>query len=143
MLANPIVFPAYADPIIWFIAMFAMACEVKTAQTLLRKMGSDSTQFGTHLAAIQLLTWIPFLFGVDWVGRNERYAGWCIAGMEVAVILVEAPLIMIASRGWFVMQPPITRGVPWRHAMLASLVGNLVSIAVSLAVPLLIYATSR
>lgn len=143
MLANPVVFPAYAEPLIWLIAMYAMACEIKTAQAVLRKMGADPVRFGPHLFVVQLLTWIPFLFGMDWVGRHSSYPGWCIAGMEAAVVAVEVPLIRIASRGWFLMQVPMTSGVSWRQAIVASLVGNAVSIAVSLVAPLLFFAMVR
>ena len=80
---------------------------------------------------INVATWLVFLCMLS--GRGFAYRPWqavvgMLAGMEAGIVLVEAVLFRLTIRRADV---PGTR-IPWRQALVASLLGNLVSIAVSL-----------
>jgi hypothetical protein len=136
VLANPVVILASADPTDWAIALLALVAEVRADLWMLRRLGRGSRGLWGPLCAINLTTWFAFLIAVDIADRARWPMGFTIGALEAAVVLVEMVLIHSAMRGRL-----FTRGlglVPltWSQALLVSFVGNLVSVAISLAVPL-------
>ncbi len=139
MLANPIIGRLYSDPFVWGVALIAMWVEVRTVVWLLRKWGSDARGLDATLFAVNLTTWLPFLVLVDGVERWPLPTWLAIAGLEGLVVAVEAVLLHAATRGRV-----FSRGLPcaplsWPRAWCASLLGNVMSVAVSVAAPLGIY----
>ena len=138
MIANPVVNPAYADPIIWGVALIAMWAEVRTVLWVMRGFGSDVRGLLAPLFAMNITTWFAFLIAVDHVLAWPLPRAPSITLLEVAVVLVEAALLHSATRGRL-----FTRGLPctpltWPRALLVSLAGNVVSVSVSIVAPLVI-----
>lgn len=139
MLANPVVVPAYASPVIWGFALLAMWVEIGTEVPLLRRMGMASGAI-RPLVLINLMTWLAFLLAVDWFsGRGVQGSGMVvvIAALESLVVIVETILFrQTIGRGvGGVSRQPLMFG----QALKVSLVGNLVSITVSLVMPVAIF----
>ena len=66
MLANPISFPAYADPTLWALALLAIWAEVLTGAWLLgRVVRADLRDFAGRWFVVNLGTWFAFLFALD------------------------------------------------------------------------------
>ena len=134
MLANPILVPAYAEPIVWVFALAAMCAEVHTAQWVMQRLGSDVRGLFAPLLGMNLVTWFVFLVAVDRATRWPLPEWLSITLLEVAVVLVETALLHSATRGRL-----FTRGLPctelsWPRALLVSFAGNLMSVLVSVAV---------
>lgn len=139
MLANPIVIPIYAVPLTWAVAAVAMWAEIAAIQALLRRMGLDVAGLEGRLLVIQICTWVPFLIGVDWASSvAPGREGWPILALELAVVVVETPLLVLAVRGWSAATRRPAASMTWTRALLASVVGNFVSAAVSLGGPLVL-----
>jgi len=130
MLANPVVIPAYADPIIWVVALVAMWAEIGTEVAMLRRQ-TATIGLARTLLLINIMTWLAFLMAVDSLARHGSRLGWGIAGLEVVVVVSESILLWTVlrsgSRGR--QHPPL--GL--LRVMWVALVGNLVSIAISMA----------
>ena len=141
MLANPVVVPIYADPITWGIAICALCVEVWVVLQLLRRMHQNVKGLDGWLGVLNLVTWIPFLIAVDrLVPSSTAGAIAVIAGLEVAVIAVEAVLLHGLLRGKLFAHGLPCRPIGWRDALRISFLGNLASIAVSIGVPMLLVA---
>lgn len=144
MLANPVTIPAHTDPWLWGVALVAMWAEVGTVLLLLRRvLRTDVRGFLAPWFGVNFTTWFAFLLAVDRADRWRLDLGLAIPVLEVAVVLVEMVLLHSATRGRLftshVRCPPIT----WRQALLVVLLGNLVSIAVSLGVPAAVLSLTR
>lgn len=137
MLANPVVIPAEADPVMWMVAIVAMVAEIEIVVRVLRRGGLDTTRVTAWLWLIQLWSWFFFLMAIDRLGHvgNHDQQGWVIGVGEVLVFAVEAPLFWLAARAGRHRADPTRRGVTFGRAVLASALGNLTSLAVGLAVP--------
>lgn len=135
MLANPVIQPAYAEPLIWVLALVAMACEVQVVTWLLRRIGRASPQLQAPLFAINFTTWFVFLVAIDAADRARWPMGPAIAALELAVVLVEAVLLHSAMRGRLFTGKLGLQPVTSAQALWLSFAGNLTSVAVSLAVP--------
>ena len=139
MLANPVVVPAYASPEIWGFALLAMWAEIGTELSMLRRMGITSGAI-RPLMLINLMTWLAFLLAVDWFdGRGVHGSGLVVvfAVLESLVVIVETILIraMIGRGVGGALRQPLM----FVQALKVSLVGNSVSITVSLVMPVAIF----
>ena len=135
MIANPVVNPAYADPLLWGVALLAMWAEVRTVLWSMRRLGSDVRGLLAPLFAMNITTWFAFLIAIDGVHRWPLPEVLSITLLEVGVVLVETALLHSATRGRL-----FTRGLPctpltWPRALLVSFAGNAVSVAVSVVIP--------
>src|SRR5262245_57284347 len=135
MLANPVVVPPYADPRVWGFALLAMWAEVYTVMGLLRRFGSGSQRLLAPLVGINLATWMLFLVGVDCADRCQLPMVTAITVLEGLVVLVEAVLLHAMTRVRLFSRGVRCEPLTWSRAFFVSLVGNLVSIAVSIALP--------
>lgn len=144
VLANPVALPAYADPLLWGIAIVALFFEVWATLRVLRRFGLVDPDFAGPLAMINLCTWIPFLIALDAIDAwpDDRLLLGVVV-LELAVFAVETVLLYHAVRGRFFSSR--TQFVPLgvRPCALAAAVGNAVSLAVSAALPAAIYLSSR
>jgi hypothetical protein len=136
MLANPVVIPAYADPVIWVLAFVAMWAEVRSVLWVMRRLGSDVRGLLAPIFAINIATWFSFLIAVHWVDRAGLPIAFALTSLEVVVVVIEAALLHSATRGRV-----FTRGLPctpltWPRAVLVSFAGNVVSVAVSIVLPI-------
>ncbi len=129
MLANPVVIPAYATPEIWAVALLAMWAEIKTETVLLRQHVPAADLSGA-LLLLNIVTWLAFLIGVEWIDSQKMPLGWGVAILEVCVVVAESLLIWIGIKVWSRAQ----RRSPLRilHVVWVALAGNIVSICVSL-----------
>ncbi|MCU0863479.1 MAG: hypothetical protein MUC36_06800 [Planctomycetes bacterium] len=135
-LPNPVVVGDIDDPIIWTIAAFAMWAEIKVVRSQLRRIRGIDSDLDNVLLLMNLWTWIAFLLAVEaWAGPGPDGV-LRIAALELAVVAVEAVLLHALMRDRFLMKGLAVRRIRWAQAFRVSLVGNLVSIAVSLALPL-------
>ena len=139
MLANPVVVPAYASPEIWGFALLAMWAEIGTELSLLRRMGRAAGAI-RPLVIINVMTWLVFLLAVDWFDkRGVQGVGMAgvFAALESLVVIVETILIRASigrrERG------AARQLLMWGQAVKVSLMGNLVSITVSLIMPFAIF----
>lgn len=133
---NPVVVPAHAHPVVWAIAIVAMLCEVRVDLWMLRRLGRASPGLVAPLYVINITTWFAFLIAADLADDAHLPMGLAIAALEVGVVLVETVLIHSALRGRLFTRNLGLAPVTWPQALLVSFAGNVVSIAVSLAVPL-------
>ena len=141
---NPVAVPAYADPLLWTIAIVALFFEVWVPLRALRRFGLVDPHFAGPLSVINLCTWIPLLVALDAIDTwpdDRLLLG--VAVLELAVFAVETVLLYHAVRGRFFSKG--TRFVPLgvRPCAVASAVGNVVSLAISAALPAAIYLSSR
>jgi len=134
MLANPIVVPIYAEPLVWCFAIVAMLIEVNTVAWLLRRTGRTVDRVKGPLGLLNLATWFPFLVAMDRVPDDSplQFCSW-VAGLEVAVIAVETVLIRELCAGRLFLRDPGCGTVTFREAFGLSVAGNLASIAFSVA----------
>lgn len=134
MLANPILLPAYADPINWGMALVAMLAEISAARAMMRRFGFVDPRLATWLFAVNLATWVPFLVAVERLRLS--YSAESIpafALLEIAVMMVETVLIRLLASG---LSARVGSGaLSLRRSLAVSVVGNSVSIAVSLTLP--------
>ena len=104
MLANPISFPAYADPTLWALALLAIWAEVLTGAWLLGRAGRPGLRdFAGRWFVANLATWFAFLFALDRAGRalHDDDLPLAVTALEAAVVLVETLLLRTAARrGW-------------------------------------------
>lgn len=139
MLANPVVIPSYADPIIWAFALLAMCFEVWVVLQLLRRMHQNVKGLSGPLGVINLTTWFPFLVAMDHIVPAHGPAMTAtIVALELAIVGIEAILIHALMRGRFFARGLSCRPISWRDALRVSFLGNLASVAMSIAVPLLV-----
>lgn len=139
LLANPIVLPMYANPGVWLFAVFAICVEILVVMEVLQLAGLRPKGLELPLLIVQMTTWLPFLIAMEWSERLAIHPAVATTVLECAVIAAEVPLIRAASRGWFRL-PGLPKGEVSRSmAFRASLLGNLVSIAVSFG-PLILAA---
>ena len=143
MLANGVVLPVYASPITWWIAAIAMLLEIGVVEKLLRRAGQDRKGLTGALVLIQLLTWIPFLRAADEVLRRFENPWLWVVGLEVVVVLIEAPMLAVAVRGWLFRRHPTSGTISWKQAFVASFLGNLTSVAVSVGAPVAAITVGR
>lgn len=130
MLANPVVIPAYAAPEVWAVALLAMWAEIKTEIALLRRH-VPTAGIASHLLLLNIVTWLAFLIAVDRLDRHGISLGWSVTGLEACVVIAESLLMWIGLRAWARAQQ--SSALPMMRVAWVALVGNLVSIAVSLA----------
>ncbi len=144
MLANPVVIPAYADPITWGIAVLAICVEIAVAQFTLRRFGLSDPHFAGPLFVINICTWFPFLVAVDafHIRADARGAPWLL-GLEAMVVVVETALLYQACRGRFFSARTKWSPLSVRQAAWVSLVGNAVSAGVSVLVPVALVSIMR
>jgi hypothetical protein len=143
LLSNPVVVASHADPLVWGIAFVAMLCEVRVDLWMLRRLGRTSPGLVGPLYAINITTWFAFLIAADLADRARLPMGPAIAALEVAVVLVETVLIDSALRGRLFTRGLGLAPVTWPRALLVSFAGNVVSVAVSVAVPLTLLLLHR
>ena len=141
MLANPVVIPVYADPIVWSIGALGLVVEISLVARLIvagRLQGSRVTDI---VVLLNLLTWIAFLIAVDQlVAPATDGVVLTLTALELAVVVVEAiALRILTHRRWPETVGPFRR-LGFVAAFGVSLLGNVVSIAVSAAFPLAIWA---
>lgn len=150
MLANPVVVPAYASPLVWGFALLATWAEVGTALSMLRRMGKAAAAL-RPLLLINCMTWLAFLLAMDWCDRHGLWDGRqgvqvvrfaiVVATLELLVVIVEALLLRAMLR--VVIGGGSRRALGLAQALQVSVVGNLVSIAVSLLVPMATFVLLR
>lgn len=140
MLANPVVIPAYADPLIWGIALLAIFAEIAVAQFTLRRFGLSDPHFAGPLFVINICTWFPFLVAVDafYLRADAHGAPWLL-GLEAMVVVVETALLYQACRGRFFSARTKWSPVSMRQAAWVSLLANAVSAGVSVLVPVALF----
>ena len=126
---NPVVFRAYADPVVWSLAMLAMWGEIKTATWLLRAR-APAAELQNALLLLNIWTWIVFLVGVDRIHPKDADAAVWVAVLEVAVVVVETICIWAGVRIWARRHQRPAIGV--LQAAWVALVANLVSVVISL-----------
>lgn len=130
MLANPIVVPAYADPIHWGIALLAMGAEIATEVAMLRRAGC-AVDLRRLLVLVNCMTWLAFLIALDAWGPGGIPLIWAVTLLEVAVVAVEALLLWCALR--VVARCGAGAEVSIARVIAIATTGNLVSVLVSLA----------
>jgi len=136
MLANPVVVPMYAEPVVWGFAIVAMAAEVRTVLWLLRRMRRDVAGLAAPLFLTNLTTWLPFLVAVDSLpARSGLGLTLSIGGLELAVIVVETFLLRALCAGRLFARNPRCGTVTLRQALGLSFAGNLASIVTSMLLP--------
>ena len=136
MLANPIVVPAYANLVVWGMAMISILVEIRTALFLLRRMKRNVIGFGVPLFVINMVTWLPFLVVLDRLPRmSDTMWVVTVAALEALIVVIEGRLILAATRGQFFCRNLPCRAIRPGQAMYVSLTANLVSI-VAMAVAL-------
>lgn len=131
MLANPILVPAYADPIHWAIALFAMGAEIATELAMLRRIGL-AADLRRLLVLFNCMTWLAFLIALDAWGGGGIPLIWTVTLLEVAVVVVEALLLWCALR--MVARCGSGAEVAITRLIAIATTGNLVSILASLAI---------
>ncbi|MBM4060228.1 MAG: hypothetical protein FJ265_03890 [Planctomycetes bacterium] len=139
MRPNPVILPAYAAPENWALALIAMWAEIRTTLALLRSM-DRATGTVRPLFLLNLMTWLAFLLAMDWcdsLGLLHRWFVWVVAALEAIVVTIEANLI------WAMLARPTgspsARPLPFVQALRLSLLGNLVSITVGIALPAAVF----
>jgi len=144
MLANPVVIPAYADPISWGIALLATFMEIAVAQFMLRRFGLSDPHFAGPLFVINICTWFPFLVAVDQfhVRADAGGAPWLL-GFEALVVVAETAFLYLACRGRFFSARTKWSPLSVRQAAWVSLLANAVSAGVSLLVPVALVSILR
>lgn len=135
MLADPVVVPLYADWTVWVFALLAIWAEVRTVMSLLRRSGSESQRLLAPLVGMNLATWTLFLVGVDCADRCQLPMVPAIAVLEVLVVLAETGMLHAMTRGRLFSRGVRCKPLTWSRAFFVSLVGNLVSVVVSIALP--------
>jgi len=133
MLANPVVVPAYSEPFVWGLALVAIWAEVRAVLWLLRRAGNDVPALQAPLFGVNLTTWFVLLIALDRADRWQLPMGWTIAALEVVVVLVEAVLLHAATRGRLFTRDLPVRPIGWGRALAVSLLGNLVSAGLCVA----------
>jgi hypothetical protein len=136
VIANPIVVPAHAHPIVWVVALVAIWAEVRVEMAVLRRFGRTAPQLFAPLFALNLTTWFVFLIAVDAVDRAKWPMPGSIIALELAVVLIDAVLIHSAMHGRLFTRGLRLTPISGENALGVSFVGNLVSVAISLLVPL-------
>lgn len=135
ILANPIVIPAYADPLDWVVAIFAMWVEMRTVIYLLGRRGNEDIGFQRPVLLANLATWLTFLVAVEWLVDRSGWNEWAtISALELLIVIVEALLIRSASKGRFFSRHLRRTPLSFRPTLIVSLAGNSVSIIVSVGV---------
>ncbi|MFO1076396.1 MAG: hypothetical protein U1E73_01570 [Planctomycetota bacterium] len=144
MLANPIIVPVYADPITWGMALIAVLAEIVAAQVVLRRFGLTDPRFATPLFVVNVATWFPFLVAVDLLQlRYDAHAIPAYTVLELMVVVIEAFLIRSATRGQFFSSRFRCVPMDLKRSMMVSVVGNSVSVGVSLLLPLVLACLMR
>lgn len=132
MLANPVVLPEYANPLVWSLAAIAMLAEIRTEVGMLRRLGWTADVWPS-LLLVNGMTWLAFLIGIDRLGDGVLPIAWTVALLEAAVVVVEALSI------WWSLRLRASAGagpaLSLAAAFAVSALGNLVSIAASIALP--------
>ena len=132
MLANPVALPAYATPAVWFCAFLAAWAEIHTETAMLRRSGWGRDVRGA-LLKMNVITWLAFLICAEVLAMRRLPLPWVITLLEACVIVLEAAWI------WLALRRRAGRGAgPWispLRAFAVAIVGNLVSILVSIALP--------
>jgi len=120
--------------------LIAMLLEISVAQGVLRRFGITDRDVAGHIFLINLSTWGLFLVAVEKLGLRGgvESVAWLV-GLEVAVIVVEAWLIRAASRGRMFPGRIQWKPLGWWQAACVSSVANVVSIAISVAVPVIVF----
>lgn len=106
-----------------------MWAEIGTEVAMLRRQ-TGTIGLARTLLLINIMTWLALLMAVDSLARNGSRPGWGIAGLEVVVVVSETILIwtVLRSGSRARQHPPL--GL--LRVMWVALVGNLVSIAISM-----------
>lgn len=133
MLANPVVVPAYADPLLWCLAFLAMWAEIRTEAALLRRSGWSNDVLGS-LLLINIMTWVVFLFALDTIATGSTPPVQPTILLEAGVVVAEGVLL------WSALKLRARTGagpaLSLARVFAISAVGNLVSILVSIALPM-------
>lgn len=133
MLANPVVIPAVANPFVWCFAFIAMWAEIRTEIALLKRLGWGADVWGSLLLT-NIMTWIAFLLAMDRLADRVLPLAWAISLLESGVVVVECALVYssltLRARAGAGPSVSIVR------VFAISVVGNLVSILVSIALPM-------
>jgi hypothetical protein len=140
MLANPVVLPAYANPLVWTIALLALLAEVAVARALLARRGCRHASITHVLVFLNLGTWMAFLVAMELADRWRWLEGTAravttIGLLELGVVLVEGHLLREMARGRLFSRDFGGAALGLGQALWVSLCANLVSIAISVAVP--------
>jgi hypothetical protein len=129
LLPNPVVVPAYANPVVWVIAFVAMWAEIRTECAMLRRWGWGKDVLGT-LLLVNLLTWLSFLVAMDRLEGEDLSPVWTVSFLEAGVVAVEAALTWAALKSR--ARAARGRAISWRGAFGVSFVGNQVSVLISI-----------
>ena len=113
-----------------------MAAEIVVALLLLRRFGYPPSRLTGPLVFINVTTWAGFFVGVGTLLGRDWQLVPAVASAESLVVATETVLIRWATQRAFADRPPLG----YVSALIVSLVGNVVSVAVSIG---LIGATVR
>jgi hypothetical protein len=127
MLANPVIIPAYANPLMWAVALLAIWGEIATTTALLRRHAAQG--LARALFVFNAATWFAFLVAVDRLDAAGVKSFWSIAELEGAVVVVETGLLWIALRSRALAPRPVGLLTVLR----AVFVGNVVSVVIGFA----------
>jgi hypothetical protein len=133
VLPNPIIMPVYADPAVWLVAVVAMLAEIATVRALLRRAGL-AVDPANALWLFNCASWLGFLIALEALARSSNSV-WLVVGLEVAVVVVETVLVTVWLR---TPRTPPNAPIGTTCVFRIVLVGNLVSIAISLVPPVLL-----
>lgn len=115
--------------------MVAILAEVFTVRSMLSRFGLAEPGLTMSLFVVNLATWLPFLIAVDWLQlRFDAKAVPAFVLLELGVIAAEVFLIRMTTRG--ACKRLEIGALTFKRSLGVSLLGNTVSIAVSLTIPL-------
>ncbi len=127
---NPVILPAYADPIAWLVAMVCLALEAEMLRWAFVRRGAPGKTVHDRLVLLNLASWGALLAAVHGVAAAGRWGErqWsCLAELGVVVVAAEA----VALR-WAVVPLTTTGARPgWPWVLGWSCAANLTAAAAS------------
>lgn len=138
---NPVVIHLYSDPIVWAVVAISLVGELEVATRMLCRRGQPREVLQV-LFGIHVVSWPTFLVLLERWGDAEGL-GWQLPTLELGVVVAEAAALWLALRSGVLARRLRTRPIGMGTGLYVSLIGNLVSFAISVAVPGLVWLLFR